>query len=419
VSMSLGGIFRRLKSKAQGADPRFLQYAALEWAYWFAAAASGYLTVFLQSKGWSAADVGIVNAINNAVAIVASPFWGAISDKMRSIRKVLLLCIAVGTVMWIIVPVTSTIMIGPMMLSSILIPIGCFFRNPAGSLTNAWVVQAANTHRLNFGAIRLWGSISYAVMAVALGFLLPYIGVESTFYIYGVANIPVFLLILLDKNDGTKAKSIKLKDMQIGKLFGNYFYVTFLIFFVALNMPSNISLSFLPYLMKEMGADSSQLGLIMGYKALLEVPVLIYLVRLRRRFSLPSLMMLGGLFYITESLLYSVSNGIISLIAISTLHGLGGGIIIGCGANYIYGLAPKDLKATAQTVSGSVTATAGILGNLMGGYLVDAIGIRRFYLVCAGIMVVALLFFAATFWIGKRWLHKTIPEAAQRGYMGG
>ncbi len=402
-----------LAARLSMVDPRHWLFSGVEFTYWFAAAASGYLTVFLQGRGMSSSEVGVIGAINSAVAILAAPFWGAISDKLRSIRKVLMLCLAVGAVLWAAVPLSSSIYLGPLALAMVLIPVGSFFRSPASSLKDSWVVQNANVHRLNYGSMRLWGSISYAIMAIGLSMILPSTGVECTFYIYGIATIPLLVLVWRIKDDGQKVKSLSFREMQIGRLFKDYYFVTFLIFSVALNMPANTAMSFFPYLIDCVGGDTAQLGLVMGYKALLEIPVLILMVRMRRRFPFPVIIGMAAVMYVAESLLYSVASGMFSLVLISTFHGLGGGILIGAASNYIYGLTPDGLKATAQTVYGSMNSLAGIVGNLLGGYLMDTIGVRSFYCVAGLLILAALAFFTVSFPLG-RLLKKPLPAAAQR-----
>jgi len=116
---------------------------------------------------------------------------------------------------------------------------------------------------------------------------------------------------------------------------------------------------------------------------------------------------------VAEALLYSVARDMTSLVFISTFHGLGGGILIGAASNYIYSLTPDGLKATAQTVYGSMNSLAGIVGNLLGGYLMDVIGVQRFYFVAGMVIVFAFLFFVISFPVGTKVLKKPLPTASQ------
>jgi PPP family 3-phenylpropionic acid transporter len=182
------------------------------------------------------------------------------------------------------------------------------------------------------------------------------------------------------------------------------------VFSLFIFMPSNASFAFLPYLVDSVGGNTAQLGLVSGYKALLEIPMLLIMKPLRRRFPLPVALIGAGVFYAIESMLYFRVGSLTGILLIQTLTGLGGGLIIGAGANYVFLLAPEGLSSTAQSVSGTVSAVAAIFGNLAGGYLISAIGIKSFYLIVSGALVVAVVYFVATLIIGVKIFHKPIPH---------
>jgi PPP family 3-phenylpropionic acid transporter len=177
-------------------------------------------------------------------------------------------------------------------------------------------------------------------------------------------------------------------------------------------MPTNTSMAFLPYLVDMVGGDTAQLGLVSGYKALLEVPMLLLMKPLRRRFPLPLAISLAGIFYVVEFFLYSGAQSLMQILFIQTLHGLGGGLLIGSGTNYVYSLAPKGLNSTAHTLHGAANSIAAIIGNLLGGILIVAIGIRDFYRLAGLVIVCAILFFVGTLLFGSKVLKKPIPMSS-------
>src|SRR5699024_7202907 len=147
---------------------RYWQYSGVEFTFWFATACTSFLTSYLQSQGMSTTQVGIISAANSAVGVLAGPFWGMLRDKIRSVRTCLIVCTIAGEISWVCIPLVGTWVIGGMSFAMLYIPVSCFFRNPISMLKDSWVVGSANTYHLNYGAIRLWGSISYSVMAMSL-----------------------------------------------------------------------------------------------------------------------------------------------------------------------------------------------------------------------------------------------------------
>ena len=399
-----------IKNRFANVSKAYWTLSSIEFLFWFAAATGSYLTVFLQKNGFTPTQVGVINALNAAVAIAATPFWGMMADKFRSIRKIFICCMCIAATLWALVPFSSKIALGPIFLMHMIIPIGSFFRMPAMSLMDAFVVQTAARENVAYGNVRLWGSISFAVMSISLSAILPWTGVEITFYMYGMAFIPLmFIMGRMKDPPGTERKSVPFREMQFGKLFKNYYFLTYMIFAIFMQMPMNTSIAFLPYLVDMVGGDTAQLGLITGYKALLEVPMLLIMKPLRKRFPLPVAIIAAGLLYILEFALYTKANSLMEILLIQTLHGLGGGLMIGSSTNYVFTMAPKGLNSTAHTVNGAMNSSAAIVGNLLGGVLIVAVGIRNFYLVAAGIILLALIYFVSTLLVGTKVLKKPLP----------
>ncbi|GHV69102.1 MFS metabolite transporter [Spirochaetia bacterium] len=385
--------------------------SSVEFMFWFATAAGNYLTVFLQKQGFVAAQVGFINAVNSFITILATPFWGMMADKIRSIRKVFVFCMGIAIVLWAFIPASSRIQAGPVMLMFLVIPIITFFRNPASSLLDAFVVQRSDLDRVDYGHVRLWGSVSFAIMSIALSAFLPRIGVEISFYLYGLTFIPLLIIMGRMKEPDVPGprKSLSFRQMGFGRLFKNYYLCTFMIFMVFLQIPVNSSLSFVPFLIADVGGDTALFGLFAGYKALLEIPMLLLMRRLRRKFPLPLVLASACLFFGTEALLYSQADTLIKIFFIQTFHGLGGGLLIGAAANYVYSLAPPGLNSTAQAVYGAAASIAAIIGNLGGGRLIAVIGIRPFYQVIFVVVFCAMAYFILSLLFGIRVLKKAIP----------
>jgi predicted MFS family arabinose efflux permease len=57
------------------------------------------------------------------------------------------------------------------------------------------------------------------------------------------------------------------------------------------------------------------------------------------------------------------------------------GLLLAGGMNYVYSLAPDELKTSAQTIIASVTSCAGIFGNAISGFAIEVIGVSRFYVI--------------------------------------
>jgi PPP family 3-phenylpropionic acid transporter len=396
-------------------SPAYVRLSSVSFFYWFGTAACAYFTVLLQKNGYSAAQVGAINAFNSVITIVATPFWGMMADKFRSIRNVILATMCIGIPLWIAVPLSLKVFLGPLALLFIVVPAGCFFRNPHPSLVDAYIVQRCGRDGLTYGYVRLWGSISYTIASLGFCFILPLTGVETAFYLYGVLCVP-FLILLWNFRDpdmsaaGGQRRALTFRQMGFGRLFKNYYFITFMIFALFIYLPNTTSNAFMPYLMESVGGEPARYGLITGFKALLEVPALFLMRTLRKRFPLPVMLAGAAVFYSVEALLYANASSMVHIVLIQILQGLGGGLLIGSSANYLYSLSPPELTSTAQTMNGALGAFAAIIGNLAGGALIVLVGIRHFYFIVSGVLFFALVFFAFTLFFGIKILNKNLPS---------
>ena len=387
---------------------QFYKYAAINFAFFITMTFNGYVVVFLQSIGFNAQQVGTITALNSGVGIFASPFWGTLSDKLRSLKKVIILALTVASLLFVLVPFVSRLSVWGISLLFVLLPVTMFFRMPLMSLIDNWMLRNARAEKLNYGSLRAYGALSFALAAFALGYIIPLIGVDYVFYISIIFALPAIYLMVFVKgseDDAASAKkSISFKEMQIGQLFKNYYLITYIIFTIFLRIPFQGSMIFLPFLIDEVGGDIAQLGIIMGLRALVEIPVMMIFNRLRQRFPLYMLIIVSAALFAVEFILYSTVSTFTMVIALSMLHGVANGLTIPAGASYVFSLAPEHLKATAQTIMASTTSIAGILGGLIGGLLIAMFSIMQFYLVIGIMLALATILYAASFTIGERLL---------------
>lgn len=379
-------------------------------------AALGYLTVFLQEVGLDAAQVGMVTAINSVVGMVASPFWGIVSDKMRSMRKTLLICMSVAMVLWFFVPASSQWLLWGMPVMSILLPITNFFRAPMSSLVDSWTVRSANEHRLNFNTMRMFGTVGYSATGIFLSWLTAKFGVNWAFYVHTMMLAAAIVVCLMMKNEDrrgaeAKAEQISLKEMHFGKLFKNYSLVTYFIYLILYCIPLNSGDTFLPYLMEEIGITPKLVGVIMAVRSAMEIPILLGFHKFRAKFSLPTLLTFQCACYMMIYFSLTVIKSKVLFIIIMCIQGMSSGIEIGCANNYVYALAPDELKSTAVMLGNAMWALSGFMANFVGGYIVQYSGIRTYYIAMGIIGLVTTLFFAASFPVGRKHFGVQLPKS--------
>ena len=373
-------------------------------------AAMGYLSVYLQSTGMESSQIGIIYSLNSLVSICATLFWGVISDKIRSVRKVYMICLLSAAIIWPFIPATIPLKIKGYSLAILTIPLSAFVRMPIGGLTDNWVLQFSNKFGANYGRIRLWGTIGYVVLGLVLTAILPFTGVRATFYIYSGLVLFVFIMTLFvgeETLDKGQKQNNSFKDLQLSRLFKNYYLMAYMLFTVVMYCGSE---AFLPYLMEEIGMDTNRLGMLYSIRSLLELPILYMAAKLRKRIALPVFILIQGTLYVVMYLSYSCVQGAVLFVIVTMLQGLTTGIDAGLGSAYIFALAPEELKSTAHLMSYAMAYLANMLGSLFGGFFVDLMGVRSYYLVTGLMISGALLLYALTFVLGKKVFKIPLPN---------
>ena len=207
--------------------------------------------------------------------------------------------------------------------------------------------------------------------------------------------------------DKGQKQSSSLKDLQLGRIFKNYYLMSYMLFTVIMYCGSE---AFLPYLMEEIGIDTNRLGMLYSIRSLLELPILYTAVKLRRRIALPVFILIQGSMYVIMFLSYSCIQGAVLFIIVTMLQGLASGIDVGLGSAYIFALAPDELKSTAHLMSYAMAYLANMLGSLLGGFIVDLMGVRSYYLVTGLMIGGALLLYMLTFVLGKKVFKIPLPD---------
>lgn len=186
-------------------------------------ASANFLSVFLQSLGIGAGQIGIVTSLTNVMNIVSQPVWGVLSDRIRSVRKCFMLSIILSALCVLFVPMLSVA--GAMVPMMALLVLQYFFLTPANMLMELWLVKVNNTPGLgiSYGSIRIWASLGFALMNLAYvpmvnaayagvniiaamfgGFILEGIGTRSFFAMITLIQVSAAVFLVLSQVFGVK-----------------------------------------------------------------------------------------------------------------------------------------------------------------------------------------------------------------------
>src|SRR5699024_5674315 len=109
-----------------------------------------YLPLYLRYKGLDGTEIGWVLAIGPLASIFSQPFWGYMSDKYKTVKRVLLVCIF-GLLISSILFFQMNGLIPILIMGAVFY----FFTSPIGGLGDSLAQRRAIDEQVSFGTIRM------------------------------------------------------------------------------------------------------------------------------------------------------------------------------------------------------------------------------------------------------------------------
>ena len=197
----------------------------------------------------------------------------------------------------------------------------------------------------------------------------------------------------------------KREKLQIGKLFTNYYFMTYVVLTFAINIYLGITLVFYPYILAHANVNSDYLGLVIGFRALVEMGSMSLTGKLRKVIPLPYLVAVSALLFGVENLIYSGAGSLAALLCGVVMSGLASGIAFSQGPAYVQDIVPNELKSTAQVFNAMTMSIVSIAGTFFGGRIIDQYGIAAFNGGLSVIIFCIFLFFVLSLFLGKKVFH--------------
>ena len=151
----------------------------------------------------------------------------------------------------------------------------------------------------------------------------------------------------------------------------------------------------------EIAGETSSLGNITAIRALMEIPMLLGGTWIVHKFGIKRLFILDMTLFLLSMVLFIVAkNTIVITLGMMAMGTAYGAHLLGQ-VNYVYRITPPEATASAQTLAVSFSLVASVLGNLIGGVLVERFTTTGMYLFLLVLEAIALLLFVLTFPIGR------------------
>jgi MFS transporter, PPP family, 3-phenylpropionic acid transporter len=364
-------------------------------AFYFAMASYlPFINVYFHSLGLSGWQIGVLSALLPTMSFLIVPPLAILADRRR--WRVRLLCAGVlGTTASLVLLMFPVGFVALLPLMALLA--ACY--SPIVPLADTSIVGMAARQGLNYGGMRLYGSLGFALSAALFGAVWQYAGYRAMFAVgAGLSLVVAYLALGLDEAEPTERHHrVPLRSIAHDRLLIGVMVTTFLA-----ASAIGMEFTFVGIYMSKLGGSGLLVGLIFAVAAMFELPGMRYSGALTARIGPGETLLLAYGLLVLAYLGYSAAPNPYVLLACSIFRGLGYGLFYVGTIRFLNERAPSEWSATVQ---GIMNATAYGLGQLitrpLGGRVFDAFGPRVFYLLCSILVAVAAGIMALMVRIGR------------------
>lgn len=354
-----------------------------------------YLTSYYTKAGMNALEIGILVTIGPVVAIFIQPIWAVISDRTGKKKQVLALVILGSFLSIYSYYIGKTFL--TFFLASFLLAV---FSSSMIPLSDAIALHSAKKHNFDFSKIRLGGTIGYTIFVIISGQI---VGRNPDIqFMLGSAGylLLLFVVLALPEEECTETSPEgKLAPKHPQKARFNLFHifeskqVYFLLAFAFISQVGlSFNFSFLGVYMTKLGLNEGMIGIVNCIAALSEIPVLFLINRVLGKVSPIQVTVVGCIFLIFR-ILFVTGESIPFLVLSNVIHGMSFMTIYYSCAVFISKHVKPEFQSQGQSVLAIVQAGIGsIIGNIVGGRLVDIFGLKQaYYIMAAVVLLVTVL----------------------------
>lgn len=366
-----------------------------------------YLSLLLVQNGLNSSQIGILMATGTLIAITIQPMWGIISDRYNQTRLVLILSVAVPALLAIFY--RSEYFIVLLMVYTV----STIFSSTQAPIADSYAIAAAKKAGTTYGSIRLMMSLGAAVGAYAGGIYVSSFSVSTIWLPFLFFNlIAVSIALTLPKQAEENHMMSQSFSQGVRKLLSNRIFLAFLGGSFLVNQTMTAFGTYFVIAFQSVGGSTSHAGIALFLASVTNVPSMFFASKVIKKLGRERTLLLGALIYVLRWGIQVAFPYPSVMIGVQVLHGLSFGFFYIAAVEYVSQITSADMQATGQSVFNMIfTGFAGIVGNLLNGFLLNQGGVELMNLSCmlSSIAGAGLLLYVAR--SSKRKLSVPLPSS--------
>jgi len=346
-----------------------------------------FLSLFLDDKGLTAAQIGIVIAGMAVARVLLAPLWGHLADTTIGRRRALQIG-AVGAVVAGLALFAVDTYLAIVVTAFALAGVSASIAPNVDAIALAYLGDDRMTE---YGRIRGWESLSYASMCLISGIVLEQSGVRWTMPIFAFGALLVLVwttVAIVPDRPEHRTKHGRLG--AVGAVFREaprFWAFLLAVFFVWTGF--NAAWNFIGLKIAREGGGPLLIGIGVALGGLVEVPIMRLSSRLSARLGLRPVYVAGCVVYATGFLLWGLVKDPTVLSVLTVFEGAGFALIFTSAVVVIGRMVPSTLYSTGQSLAATVGfGIAPIVGAGLGGLVFDRFGPLTLYVAASALTLV-------------------------------
>ena len=369
-----------------------LQYCILQGAYWASfCIIYSFATVFLLDRGFRNSQIGVIIAAGNILGVIFQPVFASVVDRSKTVtlHKLTAILAAVMVVLLLLLYGLPNQFLAVALIFLLTDTLLQVIQPLINSVSVYYVNQGVN---VDFGAARGIGSLSYALASYLLGGLVENYGCSMILFagilMVLVICITVFSMPIIkdavfrDKEQEMKieinadrGQSVQEKESLLS-FVGRYKYFMLTLAGVTLVFSfHNMNNSYMIQIITNVGGTSADLGRLLAIAAITEIPVMFLFSIIVKHVKSSVLLIISGIFFALKAFGYFAA-GNIALMTVAAVMQMGSfAIYIPASVYYVNEVMEGQDKFKGQALMTGTNTLGGMIGSLLGGFLIDHAGV--------------------------------------------
>jgi MFS transporter, PPP family, 3-phenylpropionic acid transporter len=337
-----------------------------------------FASVFLLSRGFTNSQVGLTLTLSSALALVFQPLVAAFADKtkklaLRSIVAIMMLGVTAFSLLLYFAPK----MVLPTAILYILMVV--LFSTQVSMVTTMSMEHINNGIPINFSLARGVGSLAFAILSFLLGYLVDDYGANVIMLInMGLGLIAVVLVLTFQKAKKTNSGNSGQEDgasglIQFARQNKRFMAV---VGSIALLFFSHVFINtFFIQIIKHVGGNNSDMGNATALAGLLELPAMaLFPVIYKKMRNAGTIIKISGLFFILKAVITLLAPNVFWIDVAQCVQFFAYAMLTPASVYYVNQAIGDADKNKGQACMGMTMGISGLVGNYLGGLMLDSSG---------------------------------------------